>query len=183
MHDRYLADMVTFLQARPYGLRLDDLMEKTVNEIIHSGSFRHLTAADLRSQPGQLWTTDEHQITLDQARAPHEAETLMPVRHRGTANGLALWFSATLAPDVSLSVGPGDPPTQWGMTTALLSSPVELTPEMVVRARGQDRPSATDRERGQVGRSRCRTPTGRNTMSRRSGRRSTTERAGSDSAR
>ena len=43
-----------------------------------------------------------------------------PVHDQGTANALALWFSAELAPDISLSVGPGDPPTHWGMTTAPL---------------------------------------------------------------
>ena len=135
VHDRYLADMVSFLRDMPYGLRLDDLVEKTVNEILYSGTFRHLAAGDMRSEPTRLWTTDAVLIPLAQARAAHEAETLLPVRNHGTANALALWFSAELAPDISLSVGPGDPPTHWGMTTAPLSSPVELTAGMVVRAR------------------------------------------------
>lgn len=134
VHDRYLADMVSFLRDKPYGLRLDDLVEKTVNEILYSGTFRHLATGDRRSEPSRLWTTDADLITLAQARAPHEAETLLPVRNHGTANALALWFSAELAPGVSLSVGPGDPPTHWGMTTAPLSAPVELTAGMVVRA-------------------------------------------------
>ena len=60
---------------------------------------------------------------------------MLPVRERGTANALALWFSAQLAPGISLSVGPDDPPTHWGMTTAPLRSPVELVPGMSVRAR------------------------------------------------
>ena len=60
---------------------------------------------------------------------------MLPVRDHGTANALALWFSAQLAPGISLSVGPGDPPTHWGMTTAPLRSPVQLTPGMAVRAR------------------------------------------------
>jgi hypothetical protein len=103
--------------------------------IIYSGTFRHFAARDRRSEPGQLWTTDAGLIPLQQAQAPHEAETVLPVRDYGTANALALWFSAELAPGVSLSVGPGDPPTHWGMTTAPLRSPVQLTPGMVVRAR------------------------------------------------
>ncbi len=65
----------------------------------------------------------------------------MPVRDRGTANALALWFSAELAPRVPLSVGPGDPPTHWGMTTAPLRWPVQLTPGMVVRARIRTAPA------------------------------------------
>ena len=66
---------------------------------------------------------------------------MLPVRDCGTANALALWFSAQLAPGVSLSVGPGDPPTHWGMTTAPLRSPVELAPGMAVRARVRTAPA------------------------------------------
>ena len=113
----------------------------TVNEISYSGTFRHLTAGDRRSEPGRLWTTDADLISLEQAQAPHEAETLLQVRNRGTANALALWFSAELAPGVSLSVGPDDPPTHWGMTTAPLRRSVELTPAMVVRARVRTAPA------------------------------------------
>jgi hypothetical protein len=118
----------------------------TVNEISYSGTFRHLMAGDRRSEPGRLWTTDADLISLAQAQLPHEAETLLHVRDPGTANALALWFSAELAPGTSLSVGPGDPPTHWGMTTAPLRSPVELAPDMVVRARvrtARARPAGT----------------------------------------
>src|SRR5450631_557574 len=135
VHDRHLGETVEFLRDNPYGLRLEGLIEMTVNEISYSGTFRHLTAGDRRSEPGRLWTTDADLISLEQAQAPHEAETLLQVRDHGTANALALWFSADLAPGIPLSVGPGDPPTHWGMTTAPLRSPVELTPDMIVRAR------------------------------------------------
>ncbi len=141
VHDRHLGDTVGFLRDNPYGVRLDGLVEMTVNEIIYSGSFRHLAEEDRRSEPGRLWTTDAHRIPLEQAQAPHEAEALLRVREAGTANALALWFSADLAPDVSLSVGPGDPPTHWGMTTAPLRSPVELAPGIVVRARVRNTPA------------------------------------------
>jgi len=146
VHDRYLADTLEFLQRNPYDLELDDLVEKTVNEISYSGGFRHLAVADRRSEPGRLWTTNAGSISLEQALAPHEAVTLLRVHDHGTANALALWFSAELSSGIPLSVGPGDPPTHWGMTTAPLRSPVELTPGMVVRARvrtAQARPAGT----------------------------------------
>ncbi|MGZ6638500.1 MAG: hypothetical protein ACXVII_37280 [Solirubrobacteraceae bacterium] len=111
------------------------------HEIIYSGSFRHLAASDRRSEPRRLWTTDAGRIPLEQAQAPHQAELLLPVHDHGTANALALWFSAELAPGISLSVGPGDPPTHWGMTTAPLHSPVELTPGIVVHARVRTAPA------------------------------------------
>jgi type I protein arginine methyltransferase len=141
VHDPYLGETVEFLQGNPYGLSLEALVEMTVNELSYSGTFRHLTAGDSRSEPGRLWTTDTHLISLEQAQAPHVAETLLEVRDHGTANALALWFSADLAASISLSVGPGDPPTHWGMTTAPLRSTVELTPDMVVRARVRTTPA------------------------------------------
>ena len=135
VYDRYLAETIEFLRDNPFGLRLEVLVEDTVNEIMYSGTFRHLAGDDMRSEPRRLWTTNADRIPLEQAQAPHEAEILLPVHDHGTANALALWFSAELAPGISLSVGPGDPPTHWGMTTAPLRSPVELTPGMAVRAR------------------------------------------------
>ena len=141
VNDQYTGEMVEFLRDNPYGLRLDALAEMTVNEIFYSGTFRHLAAGDRRSEPGRLWTTDADLIPLEQAQAPHHAETLLPVRDHGTANALALWFSAELTPGISLSDGPGDPPTHWGMTTAPLRSPVELAPGMAVRARVRTAPA------------------------------------------
>ena len=141
VHDRYLAETVEFLGDNPYGLNFDDLIEKTVNEVVYSGSFRHLAAGDLRSEASRLWTTDAELITLEQAEAPHEAEPLLLVREHGLANALALWFGAELAPDVSLSIGPGDPATHWGMTTAPLRTPIELTPGMLVQARVRTAPA------------------------------------------
>ena len=141
VHDRYLAETVDFLRAKPYGLTLDGLAEITVNEISYSGSYRHLAADDKRSEPGRLWTTDANRISLQEARAPHEAETRLDVRDHAMANALALWFSAELTPGVSLAIGPGDPPTHWGMTTAPLRSPVELRPDMAVRARIRTAPA------------------------------------------
>ena len=39
VHDRYLADMVEFMEHNPYGVGLDDLIEKTVNEISYRARF------------------------------------------------------------------------------------------------------------------------------------------------
>jgi len=135
VHDSYVGDMVGFLRDDPYGLNLQDLVERTVNEVIYAGTFRHLAAGDRRSESSPLWTTNAGSISFDQAQAPHVAEVQLAIRDHGTGNALALWFSADLAPGISLSIGPGDPPTHWGMTTAPLRSPVELAPGMVVRAR------------------------------------------------
>ncbi len=141
VHDRDLAETLDFLRHDPYGVRFDDLVAATVNEISYSGSSRHLSGDDQRSAASRLWTTDAGRVTLAEAQGVHEAETVLAVTEAGTANALALWFSAELAPGISLSIGPGDPPTHWGMTTAPLTSPVELTPAMVVRARVRTAPA------------------------------------------
>ena len=103
VHDRYLAETIECLRNNPYDLDLDRLVELTVNEISYSGTFRHLEAGDRRSEPGRLWTTDASLIPLEHAQAPHESETLLHVEEAGTANALALWFSADLAAGTSPS--------------------------------------------------------------------------------
>jgi hypothetical protein len=104
-----------------------------VNEISYSGSFRHLAERDLRSEPARLWTTSAGTVPLEVAQSPHVAEVGLPIDRDGSANAIALWFSADLAPGVSISVGPGDPPTHWGMTTAPLVAPVALRAGTQVR--------------------------------------------------
>lgn len=142
VHDQYLAETIDFLRAQPYGLDLAGLIEKTVNEISYSGSFRHLSASDLRSEQGLLWTTNADTDSLERAQAPHAADTLLRVERSGTANALALWFSAELVPGISLSIGPGDPATHWGMTTAPLYSPVTVTPGMEIRVKVRTAPAS-----------------------------------------
>ena len=95
----------------------------------------------MRSEARPLWVTDTGTIPLHDAQSTHDAEILLPVHDRATANALALWFSAELAPGVSLSVGPGDPATHGGMTTAPLRSSVELMPDTVVRAKVRTAPA------------------------------------------
>ena len=141
VHDRDLAETVEFLRDNPFGLRLETWSKRPSTRSSIPAPSVTSRRDDRRSEPSRLWTTDADRIPLEQAQAPHQAETLLPVHDHGTANALALWFSAELAPGISLSVGPGDPPTHWGMTTAPLRSPVELTPGMVVRARVRTAPA------------------------------------------
>jgi SAM-dependent methyltransferase len=141
VEDEYLAETLAFLRDSPYGMSLDGLIEKTVNEVFYSGPGRHLVEGDVRSGAAELWTTDTTRISLEQARAPHEAEVLLPVPRRGTANALGLWFTAELVPGTTLSIEPGSPPTHWGMTTAPLREPVELEAGAVVHARVRTAPA------------------------------------------
>jgi len=67
--------------------------------------------------------------------------TAAAIHEHGSANALALWFSAELVPGISLSVGPGDPPTHRGMTTAPLRAPLELMPGTGVRFKVRNAPA------------------------------------------
>ena len=40
----------------------------------------------MRSEPSRLWTTNADRIPLEQAQAPHQTETLLPVHDHGKAN-------------------------------------------------------------------------------------------------
>ncbi len=133
--DSYLAESVDFFRSDTYGLDLGGLLERTVNEIFYSGPSRHLTPDDQRSESAVLWTTDAARMSIAQAQEPHEAEVRLPIPAPGTANALGLWFSADLAAAKALSIGPGDPPTHWGMTTAPLRKPVELQAGSVARVK------------------------------------------------
>ena len=51
VHDRHLDETVAFLRGNPYGLELDRLVDLTVNEILYSGTFRHLAEGDGAPSP------------------------------------------------------------------------------------------------------------------------------------
>ena len=54
VRDRYLGETLEFLRDNPYDLRLDQLVDMTVNELSYSGTFRHLTVGDMRSERGSV---------------------------------------------------------------------------------------------------------------------------------
>ncbi len=143
VEDSYLAETLSFLRAGAYGLNLNSLVEVTVDEVFYSSPERHLTVEDQRSAAAELWTTDARRISLDRAQAPHEAEVVLPISSPGVANALGLWFSAELTAGTTLSIGPGSPPTHWGMTTAPLREPVRLEAGSVVHARVRTAPART----------------------------------------
>ena len=102
VHDRHLDETVEFLRGPPYGLRFDGLVDKTVNEVSYSGSFRHLAASDKRSDASRLWTTDAGRSARAGARAARSGNTARGsharngerartlVQHRARSRHLAL---------------------------------------------------------------------------------------------
>ena len=175
VHDRHLEEMVEFLRDNPYGLRFDDLVEKTVNEILYSGTFRHLAARDKRSEAVRLWTTDANRIPLragagaspsrDGAPRPRprngqRARTL--VQRPARARHLALGGTRRSADALGDDDGP-----------AALAGGAHA--RHVRPRQGADRPGPAGRDMDELGHRAARDRAGRSTTSRRSGKRSTTE--------
>ena len=151
VHDRYLADTVEFLRDNPFGLKLEVLVEKTVNEIIYSGTFRHLVADDTRSEPGRLWTTNAKRIPLEQGAGaspsrdavasppPRNGQRARPlVQRRARARHLAL--RGTRRPTNALGDDDG--------AAALTRRP---QPRRSHPRQSQDRPGSTGRDMDKLG--------------------------------
>jgi hypothetical protein len=83
VHDRYLADTVEFLHDNPFGLKLEVLVEKTVNQIVYSGTVRHLAADDRRFEPSRLWTTNAKRIPLEQGAGASPSRDAVAGPRRG----------------------------------------------------------------------------------------------------
>ena len=90
VHDRYLGETLEFLRDNSYDLRLDQLVDMTVNELSYSGTFRHFAEGDRRSGPQATWTTDADRISLEEAESPHEAGLLHVPRARDSERACAL---------------------------------------------------------------------------------------------
>ena len=140
VHDRHLGEMVEFLRDNPYGLRFDDLVEKTVNEIFYSGTFRHLAARDKRSEAPAVDDGRGPDPASAGAGASRSRDGAPRPRPRNGQRARTLVQRPARARHLALG-GPGDPPTHWGMTTAPLRSPMDLTPGMAVRARVRTAPA------------------------------------------
>ena len=151
VHNRYLEDMVGFLRDNPYGVDFDALIEKTVNEIHYSGSFRHFDASDMRSNAGRLWTTETGLITLEQAEAPHEAAMLLPVQEFGAANAARPLVHRRPRPEYHAVRGPRRPAHSLGNDDC----PAELARAAHAgngcSSQGENRAGSADRDMDELG--------------------------------
>ena len=139
--DAEVADVFDFFAGAPYGVDFGEIVRQSQDELFClRGS---LAEGDLRSQPALLWTTDTATVPLTEAAGPFEAEVQLEIVEAGTANALALWFDAELAPGVALGCGPLDPPTHWGRMLCPLREPLALEPGATVTARVRTEPGVS----------------------------------------
>lgn len=109
-----IASVMQFLGNDPYGVRLDLLSHHTAEEVFYGR--HHIGQNELRAEPTPLWRTDVLAYSLEEAKRPYEASVSFEINRPGRLNGLALWFTAELAPGISLTCAPEGPLTHWGRT-------------------------------------------------------------------
>jgi protein arginine N-methyltransferase 1 len=139
--DTEVGEVLDFFASAPYGLDLGPIARQSHDELFCLRG--KLLPEDLRSLPVALWTTDAYTVAAEEAVGPFEAEARLDVVEAGTANALALWFVAELAPAVVLGSGPGDPPTHWGRMICPLREPLALEPGTDVAVRVRTEPGTS----------------------------------------
>jgi hypothetical protein len=113
-----------FFADRPYGLDLSALGEPLLNELLLLR--RRIEPRDLAAPARPLWTTtalsDQPDVVRETARGALEFAVAGDVR----VSALALWFTADLGQDVSLSTAPNARDTHWGQMLLPLNTQLTL---------------------------------------------------------
>ena len=109
-----------FLEHSPYGIDFGPVAGLPLRQ-------SHLVALD----ESQVQATTElgRLDMLTVARSPERLSARLEVSSAVETYGLALWFEAELAPGVTLSTGPCDPPTHWRQVFLPFPQPLEVAPE------------------------------------------------------
>jgi protein arginine N-methyltransferase 1 len=118
--DEYFYEDLSFFRNNPYGIdfspigespfwqtKLEFLMEKQIlDTTVDLGTFNMHT---LKEPPSEL------------------VGKVVPTQ-KATIYGVCGWFTATLAPGITLGTGPGDPPTHWEQMFFPFDEPFEVSP-------------------------------------------------------
>lgn len=117
-------DDLSHWRARPHGVDLDLIAERTANEVV----MRQwpVTTDDLLAVPAQMWTHDAYTCSLEVADRTFETKLEFVAARSGPMSALAAWFHAELSDGVSLTNAVGAPPTHWGRSMFPLERTVEI---------------------------------------------------------
>ena len=97
-------------------------MERARRIVTNTWSKRRIKPEQILLSP-QVWATLDYNSV---AEPDIGAEIVWTVEHPGTADGLVVWFDATLADGIGFSNGPGEPELIYGNAYFPLSEPVPL---------------------------------------------------------
>jgi SAM-dependent methyltransferase len=118
--DRDLA----YWRGHPHELDFSPIAEAMGEELYYCR--QDIKPENLLAAPLVLWTTDMASLSLVDAGKPHWALLSFTAEKAGTFTALATWFTAEMAPGMSLSAAPEAPPTHWGQTLFLQPQPTKL---------------------------------------------------------
>jgi predicted RNA methylase len=115
---------LAYWRSRPHGVDTSVIADFTANETFHTQT--HLTAESLVAAPQEMWTHDPHTCTLEEADQSFTATLSFAATTAQTITGFAAWFTAELAPGISLTNAVGAPDTHWGRTFLPLAGPTPV---------------------------------------------------------
>lgn len=124
---------VAFFRARPYGLDLTPLAEPSLHELLCYR--RRIVPGNLVASPQKMWTSRVAGVGAEHAALPARASLKFAIPQRAAVNCLVAWFSAELAPGISLTNAPGAPDTHWGQLLLPLEREQHVEPGDAVSVR------------------------------------------------
>jgi protein arginine N-methyltransferase 1 len=98
--------------------------------VVNNWSKVNLEQSNLLCEPQTLAVLDYNRISDANLASVVE----LVADRAGTAHGLLLWFDAELAPGITFSNAPGEPPQVYGQTFLPLRQPVSIAPGDVITA-------------------------------------------------
>ena len=95
-----------------------------VNDLLMTRYVMH--RADLAAPAREIWVSDAKKDTADDVRTPYAAAVEFAISKDHPVTALGAWFSADLAPGVTLSNAPDAPATHWGQLVLPCPQRLEL---------------------------------------------------------
>jgi hypothetical protein len=120
--DRFARELAVWDGAgKAVGLDLDLAPARLMS--LNNVYVRRLAPGDLHAAPPVTW--DAVDLTRD-SRSSRKGEARWQAREAFTAHGFAYWWSAELAPGITLSTAPDAPPTHWDQLYFPLEAPIAV---------------------------------------------------------
>ena len=110
--DSRIEEELSFWRSHPYEVDLGLIAELAANEVRYCQ--HHITGDTLSAAPQEMWTTDVHTCSIEEARSPYKASLSFSISRACRINALAAWFQAEFGQGDTLTNAPDAPKTHWG---------------------------------------------------------------------
>lgn len=113
-----------YFKGSPYGFDLSPLAEPSVHELLYSR--RRVRLEDKVAIERPLFSVTPAALTWTQSNLPWRGTPTFLISNPNPVHALAAWFSAVLAPGITLTNAPEAPETHWGQLLLPLSREIQL---------------------------------------------------------